>query len=398
MNLLQETQTLHPIGESTAAGPWLMTVSEVVAGGEAASLVAQTNVKNEAAPDGLSYVAARVNVQNASDRPQSIAQADFAVSGSDGILRRPPAVVIPDPPLHAVVGPGESSEGWVVSLVNDSAAALLWYDSATIGSAWGDTIFALAEGAAIPDSEATDDADTDVGSDPARPAAIGDTVRTGGWEVTVQDVIYGQDVFNAADFELQALGSGYQGIGRFIGIHVAVRNVSAFPAFFSTTALEIADGKGEPWDHTMTLTPPNPDVSREYLPGASGEGWAAFEPMGYATTDLIRVLPSRVGGSPRYVAFTGGGSAPPAAEEPESAPELEVIAIDTGVVLTEDRVNLRTEPSSSAEVITELPIDTLLTVTGEPIEADGYTWYPVKVVDGGESGFVVADYLQPFEE
>ncbi|MDQ3653794.1 MAG: DUF4352 domain-containing protein, partial [Chloroflexota bacterium] len=290
MNVMQETQTAHRVGEPTAAGPWQITVSEVLAGEEAASLLAQTNSENPAAPDGLSYLTARISVQNTSDRPLSIAQADFAVSGSDGIMRRSPGVVVPDPPLHAVVNPGESSEGWVVSLVNDPATALLWYDSTTIGSAWGDAVFALADGATLPAADATDDADTEAGSDPARPAAIGDTVRTGGWEVTVLDVIYGQEVFEIADFRLRALGSGYAGIGGFIGLYVAVRNVSAFPAFFSTSALEIADSAGEPWDHTMTLTPPDPDASREYLPGAAGEGWAAFEPQGYATADLIRVL------------------------------------------------------------------------------------------------------------
>jgi len=398
MNVLQDTQTAHPVGEAAAAGPWQMTVVEVVNGNEASSLMAQTNGENAAAPDSLGYVAVRISVQNTSERPLSIAQADFAVSGSDGILRRPPGVVIPEPPLHAVVQPGESSEGWVVSLVDDPATALLWYDSATIGSAWGDTIFALAEGASIPSVESTDAADTDGGSDPARPAAIGDTVRSGGWDVTVQDVIYGQDVFDIAGFELRALGSGYETIGNFIGIYISVRNVSAFPALFSTSALEIADSTGEPWDHTMTLTPPNPDVSREYLPGASGEGWAAFEPMGYASADQIRILPYHVGGSPRYVAFTGGGSSAPVAEQSKSTAEPEVIASGSAVVLTEDLVNLRSGPSASSEVITELPIDTDLMVTGDPTIADGYTWYPVEVVDSGETGFVVADFIEPVLE
>lgn len=397
MTSLQETQTARPIGDPVPAGPWLMTVTEAVAGEEAASLVAQANAENAAALDGLSYVAARVSVQNTTDRPLSITQADFAASGSDGILRRSPGIVVPDPPLHALVAPGESTEGWVVSLVSDPAAALLWYDSTTLASAWGDVVFALAEGASIPAMEGTDAADTDTGSDPARPAAIGATVRTGGWEVTVQEVIYGQDVFDRADFRLQALSSGYEGIGRFVGINVAVRNVSAVPAYFSTSALEIADTSGEPWDHTMTLTPPNPDVSREYLPGASGEGWAAFEPLGFATTDLIRILPYRVGGSPRYVAFTGGDAAP-ASDPAASTPAPVEIPTGSIVVTTEDLLNLRTEPSASAEIIAELPINTGLTVTGEPIEADGYTWYPVTVADSGETGFVVADYIRPAGE
>jgi hypothetical protein len=388
-----DSLTVQPLGVPAEAGPWRITVGEVVAGAEANALLVQTNPENPAAPDGLSYIATLVTVENRSDRPLSIAQADFAVSGGDGILRRSPGAVLPDPPLHAVVAPGASSEGWVVSTVNDPAAALLWYDSATIASGWGDAVFALAEGATLPAVEAIEGADTDVGADPARPAAIGDTVRTGGWEVTVQDVIYGQEVFDLADFRLRALGSGYGGIGGFIGINVAVRNVSPFAAYFATSALEIADPMGEPWDHTTTLTPPNPDVSREYLPGASGEGWVAFEPQRFATAELIRILPSHVGGSPRYVAFVGGGADAPA-QDVVATPAPVAVDPGTAVVTTEDRVNLRSGPSASAEIVIELPIDTALTVTGEPVEADGYTWYPVDVTEGEESGFVAANFIR----
>ncbi len=395
MNQFGDSQTVRPLGEPADAGPWRITVGEVVAGAEANALLAQTNAENPAAPDGLAYIAARVTVENTSDRPLSISQADFAVSGGDGARRRPPGAVLPDPPLHAVVAPGESSEGWVVSAVDDPAAALLWYDSATIASAWGDAVFALAEVATLPAVDAPDAADTDVGADPARPAAIGDALRTGGWDITVQDVIYGQDVFDLADFRLKALGSGYGGIGGFIGINVAVRNVSPFPAYFATSALEIADAKGEPWDDTATLTPPNPDVSREYLPGASGDGWAAFEPQGFATADLIRILPSHVGGSPRYVAFVGGGADAAAADTVASTPVQEPIGPGTTAVTIEDRVNLREEASASAEIVTELAINTELSVTGDSVEADGYTWYPVDVADGEESGFIAADFIRP---
>jgi hypothetical protein len=74
------------------------------------------------------------------------------------------------------------------------------------------------------------------------------------------------------------------------------------------------------------------------------------------------------------------------------------IASGSTVVVSEDLVNLRVEPSSSAEIITELPIDTQLTVTGDPVEADGYTWYPVDVVASSQTGFIVADFIEPVEE
>jgi hypothetical protein len=39
----------------------------------------------------------------------------------------------------------------------------------------------------------------------------------------------------------------------------------------------------------------------------------------------------------------------------------------------------------------------MLTITGDAVEADDYTWYPVEVSETGESGYVVADFLKAAE-
>jgi len=382
-----------PFGESVAAGPWRFTVTEVLAGAEAAALVEETNAENAAAPDGLTYLAVRMTAESLSDGPRAINLSDFAATGTDGILRRPPTIDMPEPALQGVVDPGDALEGWIPFLVDDLASATLWFDSPLLGGNWADTIFALSPTAAPAVVTATARADSDAGADPSRPISIGETVRTGGWEVTVEEVIYDQAVIDGADFRLQALGvDGVLNGGTMIGIRVSVTNVSPYPAFFSTSALAIAGPDGEPWDHTVTLTPPNPEVSREYLPGASGSGWAAFEIADYASPDLIRVLPFHIGGSPRYIAFVGGSAAD--ADPAETVAPQNFAAGDT-VVIAESSVNLRAEPSSSAEIVAMLSISTELVITGAAQEADGYRWYPVEVIDSGESGFVVQDFIKP---
>ncbi len=55
-------------------------------------------------------------------------------------------------------------------------------------------------------------------------------------------------------------------------------------------------------------------------------------------------------------------------------------------------VNLRTAPSTSADILERLPEGTELSVVGESVSADGYVWWPVKY--GTLSGYVVADYLE----
>jgi len=364
-----------------------------LAGAEAAALVEETNAENAAAPDGLTYLAVRMTAESLSDGPRAINLSDFAATGTDGILRRPPTIDMPEPALQGVVDPGDALEGWIPFLVDDLASATLWFDSPLLGGNWADTIFALSPTAAPAVVTATARADSDAGADPSRPISIGETVRTGGWQVTVEEVIYDQAVIDGADFRLQALGvDGVLNGGTMIGIRVSVTNVSPYPAYFSTSALAIAGPDGEPWDHTVTLTPPNPEVSREYLPGASGSGWAAFEIADYASPDLIRVLPFHIGGSPRYIAFVGGSAAD--ADPAETVAPQNFAAGDT-VAIAESSVNLRAEPSSSAEIVAMLSISTELVITGAAQEADGYRWYPVEVIDSGESGFVVQDFIKP---
>jgi len=399
--------TIHPIGETAALGIWSITVAEVVSGEEAASLMAQTNEANPAAPEGQAWLCARIVVENTSDRPRPIQMVDFAVTGGDGILRRTSAVVPPDPILQAVVEPGGSTEGWIAATVSDPASAMLWFDSPFLGGTWSDGLFALADGVSAPTIEQLDTSDSDAGSDPSTPAAIGDTVRVGGWEITIDDVVMGGDIFELFDFQTKALGADDGWIQNGAAIHAVVRNLNPFPAFFSEITFEIADFDGEPWDHTLTLTIPTAtDVAREYLPGATGEGWTAFGGQPWTEYNLIRVAPFKVGGGVRYITF--GGTPPPAGAEEAETPatdataEAEVepkpfVSGDT-VVTSEDLVNLRADPSANGEILQEMPLGTELQVTGEATTADGYTWFPVIVVETSEEGYVVQDFLEPKED
>jgi hypothetical protein len=393
------TSTVHPLGEAAELGIWAITVVEVISGDEANSLMSETNGENPAPLDSLVYVCARISARNLSDQPSSIQMVDFAATGSDGVLRRTQAVVVPEPMLQAVVEPGATTEGWIAATVDDPAGATLWFDGPLLGGTWSDAIFALTDGAAAPPVEEMDASDTDVGSDPASPAAIGDTVTVGGWEVTITDVTLGGGIFDIFDFRTGALGAEDGWINNGAALYVTVRNLNPFPAFFSSIALEIADFDGEPWDHTLTLTAPDPDVSREYLPGASGEGWVTFGGQPWTEYNLVKVSPFKIGGSARYITFGGTPS--------ESVPEAEATAEDTEplnlavgdlVETSEDLVNLRSEPSATGEIIEELPLGTQMEISGESSEADNYTWYPVTVVESSAEGFVVQDFIRPVDD
>jgi uncharacterized protein YgiM (DUF1202 family) len=62
------------------------------------------------------------------------------------------------------------------------------------------------------------------------------------------------------------------------------------------------------------------------------------------------------------------------------------------VVVDTDRLNLRADAGTDAEVVTVLDSGTIATVTDGPQDADGYTWYQLDVEDGS-TGWAAGDYL-----
>ena len=63
----------------------------------------------------------------------------------------------------------------------------------------------------------------------------------------------------------------------------------------------------------------------------------------------------------------------------------------TAVVVDTDGLNLRAAAGLAAAIVTELANGTTATITADPVDADGYTWYPVATSAG--SGWVAGAYL-----
>jgi N-acetylmuramoyl-L-alanine amidase len=77
-----------------------------------------------------------------------------------------------------------------------------------------------------------------------------------------------------------------------------------------------------------------------------------------------------------------GGAATTAAEYP----------VGYGVRVVADQLNLREAPTTSAPILEVLMYGTALTVTGEPLFAVGYIWYPV-VTSWTAAGWVASQYI-----
>jgi hypothetical protein len=86
--------------------------------------------------------------------------------------------------------------------------------------------------------------------------------------------------------------------------------------------------------------------------------------------------------------------------EPTATPRpVEGIQEGTVLVVAEDAVNVRTEPSTDAEIVVVIAVGTEMTVTAPSEEGDGYTWWPVSLnQDPTITGYVVNDFVAPKEE
>jgi hypothetical protein len=387
-----------PLKQAAQAGPWKLTVLDVVTGDSATQQVTAASQFNQPPADGSSYVLVRLRATNDGDRPLDISSNDFAFTGSTGLVRRFVAAIPPDPALDGVVKPGDTKEGWVVGgAASGEKNLLLLYDSVTLTGSWADRVFALEQGATVPDVTSRPIKLNKTGREPDQPAGLNDEIATRDWAIEVLQVVTGQDVYNLypdSDYRTTALADSQNGedIPYWVAFKVKVTNnrTGGAPAYLPPTAFMLGDPDGNPVFDVLTLTPPDPDAAGAYYPGASREGWVAFEqPTDYPGA-LVRFLPYQTDTDPRYFTWDAEAAAAAGQPTPTSGP------IETGstVVVTDDGVRMRAQPSTDAEIVAELPKGTELTVTGPSGQADGYTWYPVEDPATGKAGFVAADFLR----
>ncbi|HWV23787.1 MAG TPA: SH3 domain-containing protein, partial [Thermomicrobiales bacterium] len=144
------------------------------------------------------------------------------------------------------------------------------------------------------------------------------------------------------------------------------------------------------------------------------EGDAAFFPAGVTETsrtdekDALDILVLSVefdeplDRDAAALTFTAGsGTTSDATDETKQEDEDKKDDGAIGAIVTTnvDDLNLRAEPSTDADVVDQLAAGIELEIVGGPVEAEGYTWYEVKVTaEGGNSGWVASDFLDGIPE
>jgi len=108
-----------------------------------------------------------------------------------------------------------------------------------------------------------------------------------------------------------------------------------------------------------------------------GSGWAAGEYFSHVASQATQT-PTR----------TPTRTPIPAATATRVAGDF----LSGDIVRTTAAVNFRTGPGTSYSVRSVVPSGSLATVTGSPVNANGYTWYPV-TISGAGSGWLASAYL-----
>lgn len=140
-------------------------------------------------------------------------------------------------------------------------------------------------------------------------------------------------------------------------------------------------------------------------------GDAAFFPSGVSATsraeetgtaEILRLAATPdqpITGEPAEISYLGSAEA--AADTPSDGTTADTapaeIEVGATVVTNDDAVNLREEPTTSADGVDQLGEGVELEIIDGPEEADDFTWYQVEVVgsEGPTTGWVAADFLSP---
>lgn len=274
-----------PLGQAAIAGPLRITVSDVSSGPAAVERVLATTPSNPAPRQDHTFVLAYVTVGNEGETPVFVSNDDFGLTGSSGIVHRFLIAEPPAPALFATIDPGASAEGWLVfEAPIAETEPLLVFDSLSFPGTWARQTLTLLAGASIPDATTPAAARNDAGLTAEAPAGLNTPIVTETWRVELIDVAVGADVFALVDYRTGALGiEDSNNDSPWLALRVRVTNIDTGgdPSFFPPNAFALADATGAQLLDFVTLTPPVPDASGAYYPGASREGWVAFELPNY---------------------------------------------------------------------------------------------------------------------
>lgn len=200
----------YPLGEMHSVTNWDIQVLESIRGDEAWEIMKEgTNTVNDPPPEGMEYLLIKMKVASTheEDAVHTNIFWDYQLTGSNLIRYTPAAIVEKDHGLDAPINSGGEAEGWISFIVqHDEEDIILFRDEVANNLVLGEApnlsdenryrYFAVDDGASISiDQNLTQIQPSDLGADRSNPAAFGETVITEDWEISINEVVRGDEAW-----------------------------------------------------------------------------------------------------------------------------------------------------------------------------------------------------------
>jgi hypothetical protein len=271
----------YPRSAVVPAPNWDVQVMEVKRGEEAWSDIQAASEFNEAAPEGMEYLLVKVHVKStqADGDEHSLSSCDFNATGDRLISYMCGMAVEPDPVLDVTVTTGGEAEGWAAYLVGqDEKNLILVFNEAFTSEENAVRYIALDKGAAIgvsPDLAAI--TPTDLGRTQDHPAARTDQLTTQDWELSVKDVLRGEEAWTMIQDANPFNDPPAQGM-EYIAVNIHVRSIASVDqaesidgSYFQST------GSAGVFYDSPPVAGPNPSLDIALFPGGEYEGWIVLQ-------------------------------------------------------------------------------------------------------------------------
>jgi hypothetical protein len=287
-----------PATELVSAPNWDLQVLEIKRGEEAWKEIQAAYDYNVEAAEGMEYLLVKLHVKStyADSEEHNINYCDFNATGERLIQYTcgSAPVIGPEPQLDATLFTGGEADGWAQFMVAQGEGdMILVFDEAMNFEENSERFIALDEGASIsisPDLEAIKP--NDLGKERSNPAPINEKVITEDWEVTVLEVVRGQEAWNIlkeANSYNEPPKDGLEYIVvrtqvRFIGTEEKPQLIYGNGGFYTTTG-----SANVVYDDTTFVIPPNPVLTCMAYPGGECEGWSVLE-AGVGETEVVLIF------------------------------------------------------------------------------------------------------------
>lgn len=287
-----------PANELASLPNWEVEVLEVIRGEEAWQAIQAANYDNIPADEGMEYLLIKLVVKStyADSEEHNINLCHFSTTGDRLNLYTcgSAPVIGPKPQLDADLLPGEEAEGWAQFMVAQGEGnMILVFDEAM--SLEGDAVrfIALDEGASTsipPDLTAIKP--NDLGIEQSDPAPFNEKVITEDWEVTVLEVVRGDEAWNMAkeaSSNNQPPPSGME----YIAVKSRVRSIDSEDQpllVFGNGGLYATTGSANVvYDDSTVMYLPDPALACYVYPGGECQGWSILE-IGVGETGVLLIF------------------------------------------------------------------------------------------------------------